>query len=269
MASISIIGSGNLGAAIARGLIASGRYSPRDILLCRRQVAKLEEYAKLGARVSDDVGVAARASDVVMICVQPNQFEAIAAEIGAGLRNPGSVVVSTMTGIGLAEVAAGLGAAGIPIFRAMPNTAIAVRESMTCLCSLNADEAQRERCVELFRCLGEAVEIEEGLMKAATVLAASNIAFVMRMIRAIIQGGIQLGFHSEDAQQIATQVVKGAASLLKANASHPEMEIDRVTTPRGCTIEGLNEMEHQGLSSAIIKGLVASYDKIARIRDTP
>jgi pyrroline-5-carboxylate reductase len=97
-------------------------------------------------------------------------------------------------------------------------------------------------------------------------LAASGIAFFMRFLRATTQGGIQLGFDAEDAQAIAVQTAKGAALLLQENKQHPEMEIDRVTTPQGCTIEGLNEMEHQGLSSAIIKGLVASYEKINNIR---
>ena len=104
-------------------------------------------------------------------------------------------------------------------------------------------------------------------MKAATVLAASGIAFFMRYLRAATQGGIQLGFDSEEAQLIARQTAKGAAMLLQQHHSHPEVEIDKVTTPEGCTIAGLNEMEHQGLSSALIKGIVASYEKISRIRN--
>jgi pyrroline-5-carboxylate reductase len=85
----------------------------------------------------------------------------------------------------------------------------------------------------------------------------------MRYIRANIQGGIQIGFDAATASLIAAQTVKGAAELLLRKNTHPEHEIDKVTTPKGCTIAGLNEMEHQGFSSSLIKGIVASYDKIA------
>lgn len=108
--------------------------------------------------------------------------------------------------------------------------------------------------------------IEENLMKAATVLGASGIAFFMRYLRAATQGGIQMGFHPEEAQRIAVQTAKGAAVLLQEDISHPELEIDKVTTPQGCTIEGLNEMEHQGFSSALIKGLMTSFQKLDSIR---
>ncbi|MDH5597551.1 MAG: pyrroline-5-carboxylate reductase, partial [Cyclobacteriaceae bacterium] len=118
---------------------------------------------------------------------------------------------------------------------------------------------------ELFGYIGKTLRIEEELMQAATVLGASGIAFFLRYIRAATQGGIQMGFHPADAQLIAMQTAIGAASLVFEKNRHPEMEIDKVTTPRGCTIEGLNEMEHQGLSSAVIKGLMASYEKINTI----
>ena len=88
----------------------------------------------------------------------------------------------------------------------------------------------------------------------------------MRYVRAATQGGIQLGFDAEEAQLIAVQTAKGGASLLLENESHPEIEIDKVTTPEGCTIAGLNEMEHEGLSSALIKGILTSFEKINNIK---
>ena len=117
-----------------------------------------------------------------------------------------------------------------------------------------------------FRC-EYAGRIEEELMKAATVLAASGVAFFLRYIRAATQGGIQLGFDAAESQKIAMQTARGAASLLVEGSAHPEMEIDKVTTPQGCTIAGLNEMEHQGLSSALIKGIVTSYERINSITE--
>jgi pyrroline-5-carboxylate reductase len=117
---------------------------------------------------------------------------------------------------------------------------------------------------DLFSTLGKVVTIDEKLMEAATVLGACGIAYAMRFIRANIQGGIEIGFDAATATLIASQTVKGAAELLIQTGHHPEQEIDKVTTPKGCTIAGLNEMEHQGFSSSLIRGVVTSYKKIAK-----
>ena len=150
----------------------------------------------------------------------------------------------------------------VPVVRAMPNTAIAIQESMTCLAARDVNKAEINFVEDLFKQLGRIVWIDEKLMDAATVLGACGTAYAMRYIRANIQGGIEIGFDAATASLIAAQTVKGAAELLLKNKSHPEQEIDKVTTPRGCTIAGLNQMEHEGFSSSLIKGIVASYDKI-------
>jgi len=173
------------------------------------------------------------------------------------------VLVSVVTGISIGSIASIIGKK-VPIVRAMPNTAIAIQESMTCLAAHNANDDQLQYVQDIFDQLGKAVKIDEKLMDAATVLGACGTAFAMRYIRANIQGGIEIGFDAATATLIAAQTVKGAAELLLKKGSHPEQEIDKVTTPKGCTIAGLNEMEHQGFSSSLIKGLVASYDKIAK-----
>jgi pyrroline-5-carboxylate reductase len=126
------------------------------------------------------------------------------------------------------------------------------------------NEEYLQYILDIFNQLGKTVRIDEKLMDAATVLGACGTAFAMRYIRANIQGGIEIGFDAVTASLIAAQTVKGAAELLLKKGAHPEQEIDKVTTPKGCTIAGLNEMEHRGFSSSLIKGLVASYDKIAK-----
>ncbi len=128
----------------------------------------------------------------------------------------------------------------------------------------DTNEEQLQYVHDIFNQLGKAVKIDEKLMNAATVLGACGTAFAMRYIRANIQGGIEIGFDAATANLIAAQTVKGAAELLLKKGTHPEHEIDKVTTPKGCTIAGLNEMEHQGFSSSLIKGLVASYNKIGK-----
>ena len=144
----------------------------------------------------------------------------------------------------------------------MPNTAISVGQSMTCLAANGIGHDQIGLAEKIFNAMGQTLVIEEEMMQAATVICASGIAFWMRLIRATTQGAIQLGFDAPEAQHMAQQACMGAASLLLESDSHPEAEIDRVTTPKGCTIVGLNEMEHNGFSSSLIKGIVASHEKI-------
>ena len=113
--------------------------------------------------------------------------------------------------------------------------------------------------------MGQTLIIDEEQMASATALCACGVAFFLRAIRAASQGGIEIGFHSDEAFTIAAQTARGAATLLLDNDAHPEAEIDRVTTPMGATIAGLNEMEHQGFSSAMIKGITTSTEKVARL----
>ena len=171
-------------------------------------------------------------------------------------------MISVVTGVYLKDLS-GIVDHGVPIFRAMPNTAIAIQESVTCLCQNGATDSQVAYVTDLFDNLGITVAIDEKLMDAATVLGACGIAFALRFIRASTQGGIEIGFDAKTANLIAAQTVKGAAELLLTGNRHPEEEIDKVTTPKGCTIAGLNEMEHRGFSSSLIKGISASYHKIA------
>lgn len=261
---IAIIGAGNLGSAIAQGLVKSKLAKASDITITRRNLSKIDHLKKAGfALTSDNVG-AAKKSELIILCVQPKQLAAVLAEMSGAIQSK-HVLVSTITGISTEEIASHL-KNKTPIIRAMPNTAIAIGQSMTCLCAKDATEKQLAEVKALFAGLGETLVIEERLMKAATVLAASGIAFFMRYIRAATQGGIQMGFDADEAQLIAAQTAKGASSLLLASDSHPELEIDKVTTPEGCTIAGLNEMEHQGLSSALIKGIITSFEKINKIK---
>lgn len=147
----------------------------------------------------------------------------------------------------------------------MPNTAIAIQESMTCISAENKSGEGLKAAEEIFNQVGKTLIIDEELMIPATALCACGIAFFLRAVRAASQGGIEIGFHSEEALLMAAQTAKGAAALLLSGETHPEGEVDKVTTPRGCTISGLNQMEHNGFSSALIKGIVTSADKAAKL----
>ncbi|MET0242740.1 MAG: pyrroline-5-carboxylate reductase [Flavitalea sp.] len=259
---IAIIGGGNLGTAIALGLIQSGFTSPGNIIVTKRNTKTLEDIAAKGVLVSDNNGEAVRFAELIILAVKPFQIDDILLSIREDLDEKKHLLVSVITGITITHMRDVL-SKPIPVVRAMPNTAIAIQESMTCLSALSANGDQVRYIENLFNQLGKVAWVDEKLMDAATVLGACGTAFAMRYIRANIQGGIEIGFDAATANLIVAQTVKGAADLLLKNRTHPEQEIDKVTTPKGCTIAGLNEMEHQGFSSSLIKGIVASYEKIA------
>ncbi|MFP5039782.1 pyrroline-5-carboxylate reductase [Parasediminibacterium sp. JCM 36343] len=258
---IAIIGGGNLGSAIAEGLVNSGFIQPHNLLVTKRNIATLSVLESRGVAISSNNLDAAEFAGYIILAVKPFQIKDVLALLLPVLNPEKHVLVSVVTGIWVKDIEEVLGKA-FAIFRAMPNTAIAIQESMTCISESNATKEQKDFVGDLFNQLGKSVFIEEKLMDAATVLGACGTAFAMRYIRANIQGGIEIGFSAATASLIAAQTVKGAAELLLKKNTHPEQEIDKVTTPKGCTIAGLNEMEHQGFSSSLIKGIVTSYKKI-------
>ena len=256
---IAIIGTGNLGLSIAKGLLINNTIT--TLYLTKRDISSLAEWgAHKNVFLTTDNSEAIRKSDIIIFAVQPGQFEKILTTIKPDLTDK-HVLISTVTGFKIDRIEAILGTQ-FPIIRSMPNTAISVRKSMTCICSNEAGKKRIDIASAIFNGLGTSITIEEEHMQAATVICASGIAFWMRLIRAMTQGGVQLGFEAKEAMDMSVYTALGAATLLLENKSHPEAEIDKVTTPRGCTITGLNEMEHQGLSSSLIQGLAASFNKI-------
>jgi pyrroline-5-carboxylate reductase len=258
---IAIIGGGNLGTAIAEGLINSGFTKAEHIIVTKRNISTLAPLEEKGVLVSNNNTEAVQFADWIILAVKPFQVKEILQQLKPDLDANRHVLVSVITGIWIKDIQEIIGN-NFTLFRAMPNTAIAIQESITCICKYNASEDQAKFVSDLFDQLGKTALIEEKLMDAATVLGACGTAYAMRYIRANIQGGIEIGFDAKTASLIAAQTVKGAAELLLVKHTHPEQEIDKVTTPKGCTIAGLNEMEHQGFSSSLIKGVITSYKKI-------
>lgn len=256
---IAIIGCGNLGQSILNGLL-SKNIPPQNITVTRRNLKNLEHLQSSGVQITDDNIKAIQESEIIIIALKPYNILEELKKFSPHFKE-NHILISLATGINIEQIQGSVNKS-IPIFRAMPNTAADVGDSITCICSNNYLPEQIAIVKECFDSLGESIVIEEKLMNAATVLGACGIAFVLRFIRGMIQGGIQIGFDAKTANAIVTHTVKGAAQLLIERNTHPEYEIDKVTTPMGCTIEGLNEMEHNGFSSALIKGIIASYDKI-------
>ncbi|PKQ64521.1 pyrroline-5-carboxylate reductase [Labilibaculum filiforme] len=260
---ICVIGCGNLGRSIVKGLLNKNTFDSNHVTATRRNVDLIADLATEGALVTSDNCEAVRNSNIILVAVKPYNVGKIIHEIKGEIRKGQHVLVSLATGLTTEEISEMLDHK-IPVFRAMPNIAANISESATCICSRDASPQETKNIKAVFDCVGESLIINEELMEAATILGACGIAFVFRFIRAMIQGGIQIGFDANTAKQIVSQTVKGAAEMLQINDDHPESEIDKVTTPKGCTIVGLNEMEHQGFSSALIKGIVTSFQKIER-----
>jgi pyrroline-5-carboxylate reductase len=258
---IAIIGGGNLGVAIAEGLIEGSFTLPEHIIITKRNIQTLHEIESKGVLVTSNNKEAVAFADLVIVAVKPFQLKEVILGFKEELNSQRHLIVSVVTGVLIKDMQEWVGET-MPIIRAMPNTAIAVQESMTCLCSKNVTQEQLDYVHDLFTQLGRVALIDEKLMDAATVLGACGIAYALRYIRASIQGGIEIGFDAKTATLIAAQTVNGAAELLIQKNTHPEAEIDKVTTPRGCTIAGLNEMEHRGFSSSLIRGIKASYESI-------
>ncbi len=256
---IAILGGGNLGKSIAQGLVEND-YKAGDITITRNRIELLSNLKNKRINISNDNIEASRNAQVIIIAVKPYKIHEILQEINSVVTTD-KILVSVVSDFSIFEIEKSL--TTVPsIIRAMPNTATAVNESITCLASNNATKDDFKIVNSIFKSLGETIEINEQLMDAATVLGACGIAYVLRFIRGMIQGGIEIGFDAQTATQIATQTVKGASELLIQKGNHPEAEIDKVTTPKGCTIAGLNEMEHQGFSSSLIKGVKTSFDSI-------
>ncbi|QES90606.1 pyrroline-5-carboxylate reductase [Rhizosphaericola mali] len=258
---IAIIGGGNLGASIAEGLLESGFIRAEDLIITRRNTKALNAFVEKGIQVVSDNKQALAFADFILFAVKPFQIKEILTDLLPYLDAAKHTIGSVITGIWVKDIVEVIGN-NFTIFRIMPNTAIAIRQSMTCLCGHNASGDQLDYVTQMFDQLGKTVVIEEKLMDAATVLGACGTAYALRFIRANIQGGIEIGFSAAVASLIAEQTAKGAADLLLQKNTHPEQEIDKVTTPKGCTIAGLNEMEHQGFSSSVIQGIKVSYEKI-------
>jgi len=260
---IAIIGTGNLGLSIAKGILHSN--GATSMYMTKRNIESIKEFESYGnVTVTSDNREAVKNSDILIFAVQPGHFAQILENI-KDLLTENHIIISTITGYSIAKIESNIGAENY-IIRSMPNTAISVGKSMTCICANEMGKKRIDLAKAIFNRMGHSLEIPEEQMQAATVICASGVAFWMRLIRATTQGAIQLGFDAKEAQELAMHTCNGAASLLIESGNHPEEEIDRVTTPMGCTIQGLNEMEIQGLSSSLIQGIVASFNKITEFK---
>ena len=260
---IAIIGCGNLGESILNGLVSNKNFTASNITATRRNLKALDHLKETGVKLTDDNVKAIHDSEIIITALKPYKILTVLKELKSHFDPKKHIIVSLATGVSIEQIQ-DVVEVPVPVFRAMPNTAAHVGMSMTCICSNSNDVDTNDVIKQCFDSIGVSIAINEDLMDSATVLGACGIAYVLRFMRGMTQGGIQIGFDAKTANDIVKYTVKGAAELLIGRNEHPEFEIDKVTTPKGCTIAGLNEMEHHGFSSALIKGIVTSFDQIEK-----
>lgn len=259
---IAIIGAGNMGGAIAGALAASGVYGKGDIVCANPSQGKLERLSEQWPVIAttNDNCEAVEGADVVILAVKPWLSETVVRQIAGRFDASRQMLLSVVAGVGYKELSEWLcgDSKQMPtIFLSIPNTAISVGEGVTFLVPYNASEEQRRMVADMFSAMGEVVEVDDEHLEAGMILCSCGVAFALRYARAAVEGGVELGFKADVATRMVAQTMKGAAELLLRNGTHPEQEIDKVTTPGGITIRGLNEMENAGFTPAVIRGLKA------------
>ena len=246
-----------MGGATVEGLIKGEQFKNEDITVADPSEAVIDKFAKTGVSVTTDNKLAAETADIVCVVVKPWLVERVLKDIKSELNPNKQILIVIAAGVSSASIKEWLGEQCPSLFLAIPNIAIAEMASMTFVVPVGASEEQVQTVVNIFDEMGTTLITDEQHLAAGTTLASCGIAYAMRYIRAAAEGGVELGFKADDAKKIVMQTMKGAVELLEASGLHPEAAIDLVTTPGGVTIKGLNEMEHAGFTSAVIRGLKA------------
>ena len=254
---VTIIGAGNMGGAIARGLAKGTIVGAADITVSDPSEKMLQQLQQEHPEITvmSDNRAAIAEADFVIVAVKPWLMKPVLAELTL---QPHQVLVSVAAGISFEQLVEFTAAPEQTMFRLVPNTAMSQLESMTLIASHQATPEHERLMVEIFNEMGLAMLVPESQIVATTALTSCGIAYVLKYIQAAMQAGIEMGLYPKDAQRMVAQSVKGAAALILNNDTHPSVEIDKVTTPGGITIKGINELEHAGFTSAIIRAMKAS-----------
>lgn len=264
---LGIVGGGVMGEALLSRLIAQQLYRPDEVLVSEPQAQQRDFLAqKYGVGVTADNRATAAASDVLLLAIKPQVFEAVATELAEedGKRRleekSQPVVISILAGVSLNKLEAAFGHQ--PVIRAMPNTPATVGAGITAIApGKTVIKSQLEQAIAILQAVGEVVEVPESWMDAVTGLSGSGPAYVAIMIEALADGGVAAGLPRAIASKLALSTVLGTAVLLQQSELHPAQLKDRVTSPGGTTIAGIAQLEHAGFRSALIEAVLAAKER--------
>lgn len=254
---IAIIGAGNMGGSIARGLAKGSIVSASDITVSNPSQGKLDKLkAEFPAlQVTNSNQEAAAGASMIILAVKPWLLYDVILSLNI---QPDTIIISVAAGISCGAIVNQIGNLQQPVFRVIPNTAISEMQSMTLITGYSPVEEHKQLLLDIFNEMGLAMWLPEEKITAATALTSCGIAYVLKYIQAAMQAGIEMGIYPKDGMRMVAQSLKGAAELILNNDTHPSIEIDKVCTPGGITIKGINELEHEGFTSALIKAMKAS-----------
>lgn len=254
---VAIIGAGNMGGAIAEGLAQGNSVATSHVIVANPSSEKLERLQKKYAeiKVTHSNEEAAEYADIIVLAVKPWKVEEVLHTLSI---RPSQILVSVAAGVSCQELA-DMVKPGVAIIRAIPNTAISEQASLTLVATQNASDEQVGLVMGLFNEMGIAMKVEESKLAAATALTSCGIAYVFKYVQAAMLAGVELGITPKEGMKMLAQTLEGAAQiLLKNEHTHPAIEIEKVTTPGGVTIKGINSLEHSGFNSAVIKAIKES-----------
>jgi pyrroline-5-carboxylate reductase len=264
---LGIVGGGVMGEALLSRMLAQQLYRPDNVLVSEPQAHRRDVLVqKYAVKVTSDNRAVAAASDVLLLAIKPQVFEAVAKELaqGDGYASPAReqlpVVVSILAGVSLSQLEAAFGCQ--PVIRAMPNTPATVGAGITAIApGKTVAPSHIEQATAIFQAVGEVVEVPEHLMDAVTGLSGSGPAYVAIMIEALADGGVAAGLPRAIASKLALSTVLGTAQLLQETQMHPAQLKDQVTSPGGTTIAGMRELERAGFRSALIEAVQAAKER--------
>lgn len=246
-----------MGGALIHGWAKSGKVE--SITIADKNEKLLESFKQKYPTINTttDNVAAVEGADIVVVVVKPWLMPVVLGELKEVLDTEKQLIVSDAANFTTDKLAETLGKDG-QYFYVIPNIAAEFGASMSFIAKgASATTENLDRVKALYDLCGDSLVVTENLVAPGMMMASCGIAYVMRYIRAQMEGGVEMGFYPQQAKQIALQTMQGAVSLLKETGWHPEEAIDKVTTPGGVTIKGLNELDHAGFNSAVIRSLKA------------
>lgn len=253
MFKLGILGVGNMGEALLRGVINSSKFKPSEILVFDKNEDRMQEMVqRYEVAAASDVRNLVNLSQIIILAVKPKDFEA-SVESAIQLFTEDKVVVSVMAGIKIESIKSVIGRGYV--VRSMPNTPAVIGEGVIGVSFGFENKEIEERVLEILSTLGLVIRVEEGLLDVITGLSGSGPAYVFNFIDALAQGGVKMGLPYSQSLEIAIQTVLGSAKLLLESKEHPAVMRDKVTSPAGTTIYGLHELEKRNFKDAIISAV--------------